>query len=821
MIGNKARALIEMQQLGLHVPAFFVLDHGYYVDFLKRGGGPLSEQQKSLIHDKLKGLQADSWIVRCSCNLEDHPFQPPHGIFKSSGKLSGIDDVINAVEACWRAACSEQVLQYCERFHLNPTKVQMAVIIQQYLEAEVAGTLFTTPPKSGNDKEMFVEAIRRNTSVPSESIVPSRYRLPWFGACTTISGEENNDVFLKPEILAQLRFAGHTVQAEHGKPYAIEFLVQNGVLFLIQSQAINHLRVSDELGEWSTSFFREEGLSSSVVSPLTWSLVAKAFASALPDFLNKIKLVDAAAATDASPWFQVFYARPYWNLGKLKTILGSRPILDANLLQHELGLGPQTENARPVSSNNRNFFSLRTYWQGLRSLLAVHREVTARLKKGEQVLAAFDALEKKYLGLDWQSLSKPEFALQLGQLFEDHCQLESEYLSAVFNIIGGKHCFMPLFRIYHTSFNQLEYVSLIADLGQIRATKPARELQELALFLKSETHLEALESLLSRHSVITPDDLSSLPSELSRPLRAFVTRYYYHSEKDLDLRVPRWSENLRFVCAAMKTLMSATELSDLGKEGQRSNEVFQKALNHLQEAHRRSWLHLFPGSYRWSLKQLEYLRTTLWLREELRDCSLRMYFFIRRAVLELARRKNIPVDATMPTRGLIFYSSAMDLLALASEELPVEEFLRRAQQNRDYAHGFEHFANPPEIGLQGNEAFDTSLFAASHQLPTLQGIGCSSGQIKGRARVITDISQASQLKAGEILVTRITAPSWTPLFTLASGIVAEAGGLHSHTALISREYGIPSVLNVSGATELIKDGQEIEIDGSGGEVYLY
>jgi pyruvate,water dikinase len=169
---------------------------------------------------------------------------------------------------------------------------------------------------------------------------------------------------------------------------------------------------------------------------------------------------------------------------------------------------------------------------------------------------------------------------------------------------------------------------------------------------------------------------------------------------------------------------------------------------------------------------------------------------------------------------LIFYSSHTDLLQLAANELPLDEFLVRAHQNMDYAHGFEKYSNPNEIGYRYNVLTPHPCSGASYEAPTLQGIGCSAGKIKAKARVITDISQSSRLKSGEILVTHFTDPGWTPLFSLASGVICETGGLLSHAALISREYGIPSVLNVKDATTSIKDGQEIEIDGTCGEVYL-
>ena len=79
---------------------------------------------------------------------------------------------------------------------------------------------------------------------------------------------------------------------------------------------------------------------------------------------------------------------------------------------------------------------------------------------------------------------------------------------------------------------------------------------------------------------------------------------------------------------------------------------------------------------------------------------------------------------------------------------------------------------------------------------------------------------AAQIEPGQILVTRSTDPGWTPVFSIVDGLVLEIGGQLSHGAIVAREYGLPAVINVSGATTRIEDGQEIVVDGSKGVVYI-
>jgi len=106
-------------------------------------------------------------------------------------------------------------------------------------------------------------------------------------------------------------------------------------------------------------------------------------------------------------------------------------------------------------------------------------------------------------------------------------------------------------------------------------------------------------------------------------------------------------------------------------------------------------------------------------------------------------------------------------------------------------------------------------------MPTgaLVGVPVSAGVVEGRARVVANIGEAD-LEAGDVLVTTYTDPSWTPAFVSIAGLVTEVGGLMTHGAVIAREYGLPAVVGVEQATELIRDGQRIRVHGTDGYVEL-
>jgi len=100
----------------------------------------------------------------------------------------------------------------------------------------------------------------------------------------------------------------------------------------------------------------------------------------------------------------------------------------------------------------------------------------------------------------------------------------------------------------------------------------------------------------------------------------------------------------------------------------------------------------------------------------------------------------------------------------------------------------------------------------------LRGMCVSRGLVEGEAIVMRDPGEFRRMKRGAILVAPATDPSWTPLFTLASGVIVEVGGMLSHASTIAREYGLPALANVKGATRVLKTGDRFRLDASGGRV---
>ncbi len=143
---------------------------------------------------------------------------------------------------------------------------------------------------------------------------------------------------------------------------------------------------------------------------------------------------------------------------------------------------------------------------------------------------------------------------------------------------------------------------------------------------------------------------------------------------------------------------------------------------------------------------------------------------------------------------------------------------RQAEMDR-----FRGTTPPPVLGTLGSGSprmsSRCSSIAATEPL-VLRGSPGSSGRAWGPARVVRTLEEAGKLQPGDVLVARTASSSWTPLFATAAAVIFETGGILSHCAVVAREYGVPMVLGIHMGTELIHDGQMLEVDGDGGMVRL-
>jgi len=278
-------------------------------------------------------------------------------------------------------------------------------------------------------------------------------------------------------------------------------------------------------------------------------------------------------------------------------------------------------------------------------------------------------------------------------------------------------------------------------------------------------------------------------------LEAFLAAHGHHGRRELDLRVPRWGEEPDLVAAMARGLVGTESPAERNR---RQHRQFVEEVDRAGRA-------LGPWRRGAFERKVARLRKFLWLREQMRDLSTQTYGAIRRYALEMGRRA--------AAAGCL--RSAADVFYLTHSEIPqcLTLFLQdRVDKRRAYEEMYREFRAPNEVGRG---------FAQAGRSPAgrrLTGIGCSAGVAAGRVRVVGSLPEPGSLRRGDVLVCPFTDPGWTPLLSIAGAAVTESGGVLSHAAVLCREFGIPAVLNVAGATRTLRDGQMVRVDGENGYV---
>ncbi|OQW48192.1 MAG: hypothetical protein A4S09_13870 [Proteobacteria bacterium SG_bin7] len=761
--GNKARTLIELKNLGLRVPDFFVIP---------------ADKEFNDYRQQIQEFGHGKFAVRSSCSKEDGVSQSFAGLFETYLDVTA-KGVEEAVKQCREAVRSDRVKSYCLKNEVVSDQLQMAVIVQEYVAPDFAGVAFGVNPITGDDREILVEMCRGSgEKLVSGKIRPTRYCLNTFGGQLIKSFEDAENLSLPENLLINLREAVWLIQSHYGKPQDIEFAFKNGELFILQSRDITRVQFAKSLGEWTTADFRDGGVSSAVVSPLIWSLYESIFATSLPNYFLKLGLIKKWKA-QSTTWYKVFFGRPYWNLKAVKETQETLPGYNEGNFDRDMSIPATYEGDGVVTP-----ISFLGILKAIPILWRLRREYKKQTLRSTELLKNFYKIENIYKKLDWSALGSDELLNAASQLIlTDYKYVESEYFQTIYNASNAKLEFADELKYYKKYDPNLEYLHLISGLGDLRATKPIKELQQIAGQIRAQNS-----------------------DGLERRLNLFFEEFYYHSERELDLRVPRWSEDSKFITQTLEALVKAGDrISPVVEDN------FSKEFEKLKFSHKKSPRRFIPGSFRGIERKLNNLRNFLWLREELRDRSTRMYYFIRKLALEVGSRFNFYTD--------VFYLSHHDIIDLLSGKIDVKKAKDIIKDIKIYAKSFENYKNQNEIGARYSSLRPAKTKPVDGK-KVLTGIGCSAGERCGRARVIRDISESQKLKPGEIMVVPFTDPGWTPLFGLASAVVTETGGLLSHAALISREYALPCVLNVEDATNIIPDGAEISVNGIDGSVVI-
>lgn len=331
-------------------------------------------------------------------------------------------------------------------------------------------------------------------------------------------------------------------------------------------------------------------------------------------------------------------------------------------------------------------------------------------------------------------------------------------------------------------------------LGSAAAFGALARLEELAGSREQASRL--LQGLGTFRFASAAAALRDLAREPPVSLESYLEEYGHLGPGSLDLNEPTWRDDPTPVLAMVERLREAGEVQ--GREAY---------LARLSEQRRRAEDELLRGQPWWRKLQLKLVlalaRAAAPHRENTKFLIHRRLAVGRAYLHELEKRLGVELTYLYPA----------EVEALIDGRQPEPSLI----EHRKLMHRRAQARPCPLHRVQGPRGLRL-YFPRPATGTTLEGIAGSPGLARGKARVLLSLHEAERLQPGEVLVTTTTDPCWTPLFSLASAVVVEVGGVLSHGAVVAREVGIPAVLGVHGLMACVRDGDELEVDGSNGVV---
>jgi phosphohistidine swiveling domain-containing protein len=491
----------------------------------------------------------------------------------------------------------------------------------------------------------------------------------------------------------------------------------------------------------------------------------------------------------------MFYCRPYWCSSAVKKALSKVPGYDEERFDRDLGIQKEYGEAGPQHTP----VTLRTVVRALPVAWALEREYSRQLRVTENYGQRFSRDEAHYLHTaeSFSTMRDDEFSSTLLGVLKFHEHVQGDYFTTVYD---------------HANY-QADFKKLLDRISRA-AGEPISSLVLMSGLL-DVSHMRMQRGFLRLVETARQQGMDS--SAWNVALEDFLQRNAHHGDNELDISAPRWGECPERIKQMVDEVVYAGIDPKDGETAARQQFGLHSAeVDRVIAILRRNLWHRFrfEKSFR---KRLHTARKYARRREQMREYSTRADRVMRQYALEAGRR--LHRAGWLSHEEDVFMLHTEDLEALALHRADKARMLAVSRFRKLMYRGYRSLEPPGELG-KGISHQSSAPRLESAGVVLLKGTGCSVGRVVARARVVSALAECTNLHAREILVTRSTDPAWTPILGLMSGIVTEVGGLLSHGAVLAREYGLPTVLNVQGATHIIKTGQMLEVDGTAGTVRI-
>ncbi len=762
-IGQKASSLHWLSRQGLRVPQTYVLPYVNHEAFIANRDRFQRELESTL--KAAFDLRA-AYAVRSSANVEDSLAHSFAGQLTSVLAVRGLAGLVQAVFDVYQSAQSPGLAPYLEGIGLSAEEIQVAVIIQEMIQPEVSGIVFSKNPITGLD-EIIVEAVRGSgEALMQDGITPERWVHKW-GDWTQQPPQSEISTDLISQVVAQSK----SIVKAYGDALDLEWVYDGQAIHWLQLRPITTL---NDLNIYSNRIARE--VLPGMIKPLVWSINVPLVNGAWTDLFAELIGPHDIASEELSA---AFHYRAYFNMRVIGQIMASLGMPEETL---ELIMGLKGGSDKPSFRPGRR--TIRHIPRMIKFAVTKYRYA----REVETLIPTLDAAYTEFESSPTPSNSEQAILGDVAKLFT--ITQKAAYANIVTPLL--MYAYNALLR-RSLAKRGIDYVQLdlTSGLKHMDDYDPAhylsmlnRHFRQLERDVQEKIHLSDYKAFQALNGI----------ESFQQDVDVFIRRFGHLSDSGNDFSSKPWRETPELI------LRMIADYGQGASEKQLATSWDELPLNRLD---------------RWRIRGLyERARHYRYYREIVSFQYTYGYGLFRACFLRLGK--------SFAGRGLIdeaadifylYFNEVEALVQVGDLAAPQREIVNARKQEMRASHD----AVLPDI-IYGDQAPPLEVVSKSSE--RLIGIATSPGYYQGPVRVIHSVSEFEKLQRNDVLVIPYSDVSWTPLFSKAGAVIAESGGILSHSSIVAREYQIPAVVSVPGAMRL-KEGMVVTVDGYRGEIITH
>ena len=772
--GNKTMFLSILKAKGYNIPLGVVIDFEEFKTMVKNQGLDFDTISKlqipDAIIDQIYNVLPNSkmFAIRSSANVEDRRNISFSGKFNTFLNVQrDKDEIKEKIKECFLSLYTPENLAYYKKNNVALEKVQMNVIVQEMIESNVSGILFTVNPTTGKDTQIVIEFSRGAGDTVTGSVTPERIIYDWKEQKYL---EEPKINLLGDTSIRRIINIALSLQQELGFPIDLEFGVYDSKLYIFQLRPITKIEYKDIYYNFSTP-------SNYSYSPLVLSMNNKAYGAAFEKFIN---IVNTVYNVDKyKPTTFTKFSRFYWNVDQIKKIYENIPGYVERYLDEKLRVQVDYLDNGIQNFENRD----------------------KRIKVFSKDEKLFNNLKKEVSNIEKElQKEKENSANAITTMVEKYVRIKE--LIVYIELIELAYQ-MNLNSKYGTVLNRAEIDSLILGVEDKHLNEPKLYMWDVSRKIKKdkeaykffEDNLDAEVFYLYRKDKNNP--------QIKEFLTDFIDRYGHYFFNTNDIIFPTYEEEILRIIKMFRDILDLDDSYDPLQTFKEENNKYEETLKTLQEE-------VKPAQYKNALKQIEYVRNIVSIKYEANYIALCTLASLRKELLNVGR--NFKDNYFLDDENDILYLEYNDIM----DNINPDSIKSITSINKIFFNSFRNYSPQEDIFPCEKQQMQLDY------RKIIQGVGASFGKVRARACVVNSVEDAKKFRKADILVTKYLDADVLGNINVsqASGIVTEYGGVLCHFAINAREARIPCAVDVKDATTTIRNGEIITLNGDTGEVII-